>query len=168
MNGVFSINKGLFWLFLAVLGLSSYNLIQRYLTKTYTALQASTYSIFIGTIMLAIFAPASLRELSGAPPIQYLYLAILGIGSGALAYVSWAAAFSKAKQTSQVSNYMFITPFLTTLLGFLLAGEVPDRSTLYGGVIILAGVYIFNFGGRLFDKTYQSESHKQSGLRQSS
>jgi drug/metabolite transporter (DMT)-like permease len=62
---------------------------------------------------------------------------------------------------------MFITPFLTTILGFLLAGEVPDRSTLYGGVIILAGVYIFNFGGRLFDKTYQSESHKQSGLRQS-
>jgi drug/metabolite transporter (DMT)-like permease len=166
MNGVFSINKGLFWLFLAVLGLSSYNLIQRYLTKTYTALQASTYSIFIGTIMLAIFAPASLRELSGAPPIQYLYLAILGIGSGALAYVSWAAAFSKAKQTSQVSNYMFITPFLTTLLGFLLAGEVPDRSTLYGGVIIFTGIVIFNFGGRFLVKLVKKIYCKQTGLRQ--
>jgi len=153
MNGVFSINKGLFWLFLAVLFLSSYNLIQRHLTKTYTALQTSTYSIFIGTLMLAIFSPASFRELSDAPPIQYFYLVILGAGSGALAYVAWAEAFSKAKQTSQVSNYMFVTPFLTTLLGFLLAGEVPDRPTIYGGIIIFTGILIFNFGGRVFNKS---------------
>lgn len=150
MNGAFSVNTGLLWLFLAALALSLYNLLQRKLTKTYTALQASTYSILLGTCLLAVFAPSAIREASRAPAVQYLYVAVLGICSSAVAYVSWAKAFSKAKKTSQVSNYMFVTPFLTSVLGFLLTGEVPDRATLIGGSIILLGVFLFNFGGRFF------------------
>lgn len=161
MNGVFSVNAGLFWLFLAALSLSVYNLIQRRLTKTYTALQTSTYSIFFGTFLLTIFAPASLREASGAPAIQYFYLAVLGVCSSAVAYVSWAIAFSKGKQTSQVSNYMFVTPFLTSVLGFLIAGEVPDHATLCGGGIILIGFFIFNFGGRMVLTPVQSENSRK-------
>lgn len=151
MNSVFSVNTGLLWLFLAAVALSVYNLIQRQLTKNYTALQTSTYSIFFGTLLLAIFAPTAFREVSSAPAIQYLYLAILGVCSSAIAYVSWAKAFSKAKQTSQVSNYMFVTPFLTSVLGFLIAGEIPDLATLCGGGIILIGILIFNFGGNLYN-----------------
>jgi drug/metabolite transporter (DMT)-like permease len=78
-----------------------------------------------------------------------LYVAILGIGCGAIAYVAWSRAVSKAKQTSQVSNYMFISPLLTSVLGFLIAGEVPDLGTLLGGGIILMGVLLFNFGAKL-------------------
>lgn len=159
MNGVLSINTGLLWLVLAALALSAYNLLQRKLTKTYTALQTSTYSIFFGTLMLAIFAPASIREIPQAPPVQYLYLAILGICSSAIAYVSWAKAISKAKQTSQVTNYMFITPFLTGILGFIIAGEVPDSATSLGGGIILLGVLMFNFGGK-FSELLSHEKYK--------
>ena len=150
MNSTFSVNTGLLWLLLAALALSIYNLLQRKMTKTYTALQASSYSILFGTCMLAVFAPTAIREVSQAPAIQYFYLSILGVCSSAVAYVSWAKAFSKARKTSQVSNYMFVTPFLTSILGFLLAGEVPDQATLVGGGIILLGVFLFNFGGRFF------------------
>ena len=154
MNSTFSVNTGLLWLLLAALALSIYNLLQRKLTKTYTALQASAYSILFGTCMLAVFAPTAIQEVSQAPAIQYFYLAVLGVCSSAVAYVSWAKAFSKARKTSQVSNYMFVTPFLTSILGFLLAGEVPDKATLVGGGIILLGVFLFNFGGRfLKEKT---------------
>lgn len=152
MNSTFSVNTGLLWLLSAALALSIYNLMQRKLTKTYTALQASAYSILFGTCMLAVFAPIAIREVSEAPAIQYFYLVILGVCSSAVAYVSWAKAFSKAKKTSQVSNYMFVTPFLTSVLGFLLAGEVPDQATLVGGGIILMGVFLFNFGGRYLKK----------------
>lgn len=148
MTGTFSVNGGLFWLLCAALALSSYNLLQRKLTKTYTALQTSTYSILLGTCLLTVFAPVAARDIVKVPPIQFLYIAILGVCSSAIAYVSWAKAFSKAKKTSQVSNYMFVTPFLTSLLGFLIAGEVPDKATLVGGSIILLGVMIFNFGGK--------------------
>ena len=150
LNNRFSVNTGLLWLLAAALALSIYNLLQRKLTKAYTALQASTYSILFGTCLLAFFAPSAMEEVSRAPGIQYFYLLVLGIGSSAIAYVSWAKAFAKAKKTSQVSNYMFVTPFLTSILGFLLAGEVPDKATLMGGSIILLGVLLFNFGGILF------------------
>lgn len=158
MNSTFSVNTGLFWLFAAALALSVYNLIQRKLTKEYTALQASTYSIFFGTALLTIFAPGAFRQIPQAPGIQFLYIGILGVCSGAIAYVTWAKAFSKAKQTSQVSNYMFVTPFLASIFGFLLAGEVPDRATLVGGSIILLGVMIFNFGST-FKKMMKSRKN---------
>lgn len=80
LDGAFSLNAGLCWLLLAALLLSVYNLLQRRLTKTYTALQTTTYSIFAGTLMLAVFLPASVREVSGAPGIQFVYLTILGEG----------------------------------------------------------------------------------------
>lgn len=149
MNGVLSINSGLIWLFVAALALSIYNIIQRKLTKTYTALQTSAYSIFIGTLMLAIFLPTAVKEVSNAPKIQLFYIILLGVCSSAIAYVAWAKAFEKAKQTSQVTNYMFVTPFITSVLGFILAKEVPDRATLVGGGIIILGVFIFNFGGKI-------------------
>ncbi len=152
MDGVFSINIGLIWLFLAAVSLSIYNLLQRKLTKVYTALQTSAFSIFFGTVFLAVFIPTSVKEVSSAPVIQLVYVAVLGIFSSAIAYVAWSKAFAKAKQTSQVSNYMFVTPFLTSILGLLIAGEIPSRATLFGGSIIILGVLVFNFGGKIFSR----------------
>ena len=152
MDGVFSINIGLIWLFLAAVSLSIYNLLQRKLTKVYTALQTSAFSIFFGTVFLAVFIPTSVKEVSSAPVIQLVYVAVLGIFSSAIAYVAWSKAFAKAKQTSQVSNYMFVTPFLTSILGLLIAGEIPSRATLYGGSIIILGILVFNFGGKIFSR----------------
>jgi drug/metabolite transporter (DMT)-like permease len=148
IGGAFSFDSGMLWLLFAAVFLSVYNLLQRKLTKQYSALQTSTYSIFFGTLMLAIFAPASVNDIMDVPYEQFIYLTVLGVFSSAIAYVSWAKAFSKARRTSDVSNYMFVTPFLTSVLGFLIAGEVPDKATLVGGSIILAGVMIFNFGGK--------------------
>ncbi|HWQ59086.1 MAG TPA: DMT family transporter [Clostridia bacterium] len=158
MNGVFSVNRGLLWMLLAALALSAYNLLQRKLTKTYTALQTSTFGIFSGTLLLAVFLPASVEEAARAPGIQLAYVAVLGIFSGAIAYVAWSKAFAKANKTSQVSNYMFVTPLLTSVLGFVIAGEVPDPSTLLGGAMILLGVLLFNFGGKIRESLRRPEA----------
>ncbi len=147
MGGTFTVNGGVLWLLLAALSLSAYNLLQRKLTKTYSALQSSMYGIFAGTLMLAVFLPVSVVEVKNAPAAHLSYVLMLGVFSSALAYVSWAKAFSKAERTSYVSNYMFVTPFLTTLLGFLLTNELPDAPTLIGGAVILSGVALFTFGG---------------------
>ena len=145
MRGAFSANKGLLWLFLGIISVSVYNILQRKLTKTYSGMQACAYSIFAGTLMLAIFSPKAIQEVQSAPPIQLLYLLIMGVFSSALAYITWAIAFKKAKIASSVSNYMFITPFITSTLSFFLAGEIPDMPTILGGSIILSGMLLFNF-----------------------
>ena len=149
MNDALSFNRGIIWMLLAAFSFAVYNILQRKLTKTYSGLQSSAYGIFIGTAMLAVFLPASLYELPSATPLALIYVAILGIFSSAVAFATWAQAFKKAEKSSQVSNYMFVTPFLAALSGFVLAGERPDFSTITGGTIILIGMFIFNFGSEL-------------------
>ena len=65
LNGDLTVNAGLVWLLLAAFSLSIYNLLQRRLTKTYSAMQTTSYSIFFGTALLAVFAPGAMKELAG-------------------------------------------------------------------------------------------------------
>ena len=157
LNGGVTINAGILWLLLAAVALSSYNILQRKLTKTYSSLQTASFSIFAGTLMLAVFLPGAVRQVQAAPPMQIVYVVLLGVFSSAVAYVAWSKAFAKATKTSSVSNYMFITPFLTSLLGFLLAGETPDIPTVIGGAVILFGVFLFNFSDKLSARFQRSQ-----------
>ncbi len=147
-RGVLAVNEGVVWLMAAVICISLYNVIQRRLTRTYSSLQSAIYSIFFGTLMLLVFLPQGLAEAETAAPEQWLYVALLGVFPSAVAYVTWSAAFQRAPRTGDVSNYMFITPFLSTLFGFLLNNETPDLSTLLGGAVILSGVALFNYRSR--------------------
>jgi drug/metabolite transporter (DMT)-like permease len=54
---------------------------------------------------------------------------------------------------------MFVTPFTATLLGFLLAGERPDPSTVAGGIVILSGMLVFYYG----EKVRQTVRYKKIG-----
>ena len=160
LRGGLSVGTGIVYMFISALLVSLYNLLQRRLTRTYTALQSTSVSIFLGTLMLCVFLPRAGRELAGAPAIEYLYLLILGVFSSAVAYLCWGKALSLAQNTSSVSNYMFITPFLTTLLGLWLAGEPVEMSTVLGGLLILAGLGLFRFGDRWYASRISQRAHR--------
>lgn len=150
-SGVGASGKGIMWLMVSAISFSVYNLLQRRLTRTYTALQVTAYSIFAGALLLAPAAPReAAAELFGAPPRQLTILAFLALLSSALAYASWAKAISLARNTANVSNYMFLTPFLSALMAFFLAGEAIEPAQAAGGAVVLCGVFLFNFGERLF------------------
>lgn len=144
LNGhEFTFNIGIIWLLAASLLLSIYNLLQKHLTKSSSSLQAVAYSILTGTLMLSVFSFHACRELVSAPIEQINYLLILGIFCSTIAYITWTKAFSLTSNTAYVSNYMFITPFLAALLGYFIAGETLELSTVLGGSIILSGLFIF-------------------------
>jgi drug/metabolite transporter (DMT)-like permease len=147
-NGTFVLNLGVLWLSLAALCLGSYSLTQRKLTRSYTAFQSSAFSIFAGTLVLSVFAPSSMREIAGASSNHLFALAMLAVFPSGIAYIAWSKALSIADDMSSVSNYMFLTPFVAALLGFIIAEEVPDASTLLGGTIVLGGVLLFNVGNQ--------------------
>ncbi|HCS37957.1 MAG TPA: EamA family transporter [Anaerolineaceae bacterium] len=142
-DGVFTINIGILWLLGSAICISAYNLMQRHLNKKYSALQATSYSIFAGTLLLLINLPHAAIQMAAAPLRQWLVILFLGVFPGGIAYLWWSNALSTAEKTSDVTNFMFVTPFLATLLGFLLIGEIPSLSTIVGGVIILAGLFLF-------------------------
>ncbi|MDO5063098.1 MAG: EamA family transporter [Peptostreptococcaceae bacterium] len=155
-GAIFSVNIGILWLLAAALSLSIYNLTQRKLTKNYSALQATTFSIFAGTVLLSVSAKQSFIELKTASTNHISSILLLGIFASSIAYISWSKAFEKATHTAQVSNYMFFMPLMTGLLGFLFFGEIPTYSTWLGGALIIFGSYLFNYFGRMNSTSKQA------------
>jgi len=47
---------------------------------------------------------------------------------------------------------------ITSIVGFLIAGEVPDQATLSGGGVILVGLLIFHFGDKLYRAFYSAKT----------
>lgn len=144
LNKGLTINNGLNWLFLASLTLSFYNLLQKKLIQYYSVIQSTMMSIFAGTLMLAIFLPTTLKELPKLSFSSFVLILILGVFSSAVAYISWTKAFEVAENVASVSNYMYVTPLITTILGFVIAKEFPNATTIIGGMIVLAGLVLFN------------------------
>ena len=143
-NGVLSVNMGIFWLLLAAFSFSFYNLCQRRLLKIYPAMQCAAYGILCAAILLLPWSPQAVREIVGASPAVLGAVAVLALFCSVFAYISWSKALSIAEKTTYVTNYMFVTPFLAALWGWLLLREVPDMGTLAGGVIIFCGLLLFN------------------------
>lgn len=145
-GSTFSFNSGVLWLLLCVVMLGSYNIMQRKFTRKYPPFLTSAVTIILGGLELSWALPSGITQFRAAPPLMRFFVIFMGIFASALAYVTWTAAFSKAEKTSQVANYMFITPFFATLLGFLLNHEIPGISTIAGGILILSGAVLFNKG----------------------
>ncbi|MCL2617082.1 MAG: DMT family transporter [Defluviitaleaceae bacterium] len=139
-------NYGVLLMLVATILLAAYNIITRKLVKKYSPIQVTIYSMAVGAFALAIFVPQSVADIqAGVPPIGYFYIFVMGVFSSALAFVSWSLALKSAPKISYATNYMFVTPFLTTLLGFLMANELPGSETILGGALIILGLAIFNF-----------------------
>lgn len=144
-HGVLSINAGIFWMLMAAIFLAGYNLLQRKLTKKYTALQATSYSIIIGAIMLLVFMPfGGVEQAAHAGMKHWLSVAYMGAFPSALAYLLWGKALSMTEKTSEVSNFMFIQPALSMLLGFIIIFEIPTIEMYIGAAIIIFGLFLFS------------------------
>lgn len=142
-SGKMSLGTGVMWLLASAVSLAVYNLIQRKLTVRYCAMQSSVYSIFCGWAMMLIFSPKAFSELSQAKPRPIFAVVFLGVFASAVAFLCWTKAFSLAEKASQVSNFMFFTPLISTSFEILLLKEVPNPSVLLGGSVILLGAGIF-------------------------
>lgn len=152
LSGGFTVNIGLMWLSFGVLLMATFNLMQKYLSRSYPSLTITAYSFMIGAVGMLFFLPASVPALSGVPVYVYLLLLVLGLGCSGLAYCTWTKAFSLADNASSVSNYMFINPFIGSIFGYILIGDPIEASAIYGGGIIMLGLALFNFGPSLLKK----------------
>jgi len=148
-EGVFSVNIGLIWTLGAATVFCGYNFLNRKLSAMgYSALEIVTYSMCSGAILLAIFAPQGISQIITAEPNYILLVIYLGMMPSAMAYFFWGKALSLAKKTNDVTNFLFVSPLLSTILGFILLKEVPNMGTFIGGAIIIFSLILFNLKGK--------------------
>lgn len=148
-EGVFSINIGLIWTVGAAIVFCGYNIMTRKLSAMgYNALEIVTYSMICGAILLGSWAGDGLHQLAGASVSHIIALIYLGALPSATAYFTWGKAMSYAERTSEVTNFMFVTPLLSTIMGFIILHEVPNAGTFIGGAIIIISIVVFNLKGK--------------------
>lgn len=145
-EGIFSLNMGVIWILISAISFSIYNILQRKLVNKYTPMQTTTYSIFTGTIILLAFLPKVLPELKNSVWQANISVIIMGIVCSGIAYLLWAKALALADKTSEVSNFLFVSPLLTTIMGFFTLFEIPSIGTWIGGAIIFLGIIFFEKG----------------------
>jgi len=138
----FTINIGVPILLGASVSTSAFSIIQRKLMQKYTPLEATTYPIFFGTLLMFIFFPQLVQDFNNAPLAARLMPVYLGIFPAALAYLSWGYALSKAKSTAGIAMFIYLIPFVATLLAFLWLGETLSPMALLGGAVIIVGMLV--------------------------
>jgi len=83
------------------------------------------------------------QAIFASPLYSTLSVAYLGVFPGALAYVTWTHALSKAP-TSLVSSFLYLSPVQAIFIAWLLLNEMPSLISLTGGAISILGVMIVN------------------------
>ena len=146
-HGNVVLSKSVLILLVVAIDMAVYNLLQHHLTLTYTSFEASAYSILMGALMFCVFIPTGIREAANLTFMNWVCVALLGVVSTAFGYMAWSKAFSLAKDTSSVSNYMFLIPIFTTVIGIFTLNEIPKPLTLIGGGIVLLGLALFYYPG---------------------
>lgn len=148
-KGGLSGGEGLFWTMAAAVVFCGYNLMNRkLLSMGYTAVECVTWSMVCGAIWLMPFLGQAIPQVMAAPTVSVIATVYLGAMPSATAYLLWSNAMSLARKTSDVSNFQFLTPLLSTAMGFALLGEIPGLMTVVGGMIIVASIVIFGLKGK--------------------
>lgn len=148
-KGGLSGGEGLFWTMAAAVVFCGYNLMNRkLLSMGYTAVECVTWSMVCGAIWLMPFLGQAIPQVMAAPAVSVIATVYLGAMPSATAYLLWSNAMSLARKTSDVSNFQFLTPLLSTAMGFALLGEIPGLMTVVGGMIIVASIVVFGLKGK--------------------
>jgi drug/metabolite transporter (DMT)-like permease len=159
-----SIGSGMVWMILAAVCFACYNLIQRFVKTRYSSVQSTIYTITACALMFLFFLPQGLEEVRTAPLTSLLAVLFMGIFPSAIGFLLWTKALSVAKQIGDVTNFMFVTPLLSTLLEILLIGDFPDLGTIGGGLLILIGVAMFNNREKLQQRQFVMSADDQKSL----
>lgn len=89
-------------------------------------------------ILLLCLGTTGLPKDIGTGVLAAVYIGVFEMG---IAFVLWSQAMRLAENTSQVSNLIFISPFLSLVFIHFILGETIRPSTYIGLVLIIIGLW---------------------------
>ncbi|HEV2539914.1 MAG TPA: DMT family transporter [Frateuria sp.] len=104
-------------------------------------------TFFAGTLGALPFATHLPQALAAAPWPRIGALLWLGFAPTFLGYITWNVAIHRSS-ASQVSSFIYFSPPIAVLIGWVWLGERPGLLTLVGGAVTVGGVILANARGR--------------------
>ena len=139
----YSVDVGALLMILAAISVSVFFVFQKFLHDRYSPLQITTYSIWAGTLFLLVFLPGLPGEITDAAAGNIIAMVYLGVFPGALAYLAWNYALSKAP-ASVLTSVLNISPVPAIIIAWIWLDEIPTALAIIGGAVAIAGVLVVN------------------------
>ncbi len=106
-------------------------------------LGVTAFTFYAGTLAAVPFGWQLPQALAAASWAHISALLWLGIAPSFVGYLAWNVAVERAS-ASQVSSFIYLSPPLALLIGWLWLGEVPNALIVVGGAITIGGVVLAN------------------------
>ncbi|MFK2902669.1 DMT family transporter [Dyella ginsengisoli] len=106
-------------------------------------LGVTAFGFFAGTLGTLPFGLQLPHAVAVAPWPAIAALLWLGIAPTFIGYIAWNVAIHRSS-ASQVSSFIYFSPPIAVLIGWVWLGERPGPLTLVGGVVTVAGVVLAN------------------------
>lgn len=123
-----------------------YLTVQKRLLARLSALEFTTYSFCIGTLLLIPLGGGAFTALRTATPRATWALVYLGVFPAAIANVAWAVAMARVP-ASRISSFLYLMPVATVAIGWAWLAEIPTLLVWIGGALALVGVILVNVWG---------------------
>jgi drug/metabolite transporter (DMT)-like permease len=114
---------------------------QKPVLRRLSALQVTWTCCAIGAICCLGYAPALLRDLRAAPPVDLAWMAYLGVFPTSVAFTTWAYALARGT-ASRLATTAYLVPPVTIGMSWMILGEIPKVLAILGGVLCLVGVVL--------------------------
>ena len=138
------ITQGAFWGVISGFTFAILSILNRKYVDTYPPTLIACYQNWMATLVLVPFL--FFKKLS-IQPMDFLYLAFLGIFCTAVAHVLFIKSLVRIK-TQLASVTACLEPVYGILFAFVLLGETPSFRTILGGAIILGTITIASMNQR--------------------
>ncbi len=116
---------------------------QKLLFARNSMLGVTAFTFFAGTLAAVPFGwhlPSALGHASWQRITALLWL---GVAPTFVGYLAWNIAVHRAS-ASRVSSFIYLSPPIALLIGWLWLGEIPNALILVGGAVTVGGVVLAN------------------------
>jgi drug/metabolite transporter (DMT)-like permease len=117
----------------------------------------TAFTFFAGTLGALPFATHLPQALAAAPWPRIGALLWLGFSPTFLGYIAWNVAIHRSS-ASQVSSFIYFSPPIAVLIGWVWLGERPGLLTLVGGAVTVGGVILANARGRAASRRLRQDA----------
>lgn len=150
-EGHLAVGIGILYLVISVFCGSLYGLSTKYLIKKFGAVELTALCIMAAGIVQLVFLPELIHEIPQASDRSIIAAIYLGVFPAAFAYLSFCYAL-KFFPVVGLSSTLYVMPFITTLLGWVILGELPTSWGFVGGIVALIGpVLVTRYGVKNID-----------------
>lgn len=139
---------GLLLLVIACAAWAFYSVPGKVLFQRYGTLSMTAMSLLIATLPMILFAsPGTLETVRAMTPRHWLELAFLAGISTFIAMFTWTYGTARVSAAT-AGAFLYLIPVIAVLAGALLLDETVTLATVLGGLLILGGVAVAQFGQR--------------------